>query len=107
ERATAYEGIKARDLKLKVDDQPARRDTQLRPSFAPVIKEVSASVVNVFTSTKPKKVEGAIPNPFGGNPFFREFFGDPEGRPMMTPRQNGIGSGVIVTEDGYILTNNH
>ena len=48
-----------------------------------------------------------MPGPFGMNPFFRQFFGEdgPEG--MMTPSRHGLGSGVIVTEDGYILTNNH
>ncbi|NDC09849.1 MAG: Do family serine endopeptidase [Oxalobacteraceae bacterium] len=44
----------------------------------------------------------------GSDPFLRRFFGDgrmPRG--MQTPRQEGLGSGVIVTADGYILTNNH
>jgi serine protease Do len=106
--ASAKDGTRAKDLKLRVDDQPARRDAELRTSFAPVIKEVSPSVVNVFTSTKPKRIEGMPGTPFGGHPLLREFFG--EGGPggsMMTPRQNGLGSGVIVTEDGFILTNNH
>ena len=106
--ATARENAKAHELKLKVDDQPVKRDAQLRTSFAPVIKDVTPSVVNVFTATKAKRIEG-MPSPFGNNPFFREFFGEgmPGGRPTMTPRQEGLGSGVIVTEDGYILTNNH
>ena len=44
------------------------------------------------------------------NPFFRQFFGNqfPGGRQkILTPPQHGLGSGVIVTKDGYILTNNH
>ncbi len=106
--ASAKDGLKAKDLKLRIDEQAVKRDSNLRSSFSPVVKEVSPSVVNVFTSTKPKRIEG-MPSPFGNNPMFREFFGDavPGGRPMMTPRQNGLGSGVIVTEDGFILTNNH
>lgn len=103
--ASAREGTRAKDLKLRVDDQPARRDTQLRSSFAPVIKDISPSVVNVFTTTKPRRIEGMPGSPFDGHPMLREFFG--QRGPMMTPRQNGLGSGVVVTEDGYILTNNH
>ncbi|MGE3308820.1 MAG: DegQ family serine endoprotease [Limisphaerales bacterium] len=102
-------GYKARDLKLNLDSKPAQPAVELRASFAPVIKGVSPSVVNVFTSTKPRRIEGN-PSPFGGNPFFREFFGDPGsgmGRSFQTPRQEGLGSGVILTEDGFILTNNH
>ncbi|MCC6232113.1 MAG: DegQ family serine endoprotease [Verrucomicrobiales bacterium] len=104
-QATAKDGARAADLKLKVDAQPLKREAQLRTSFAPVVKETSHSVVNIFTSTKPRRMEGM---PFGGNPMFREFFGDAfRGPGMVMPRQNGLGSGVIVTEDGYILTNNH
>ncbi len=111
QNASAREGAKAKDLKLRVDEQAVKRDVNLRASFSPIIKDVTPSVVNVFTSTKPKRIEG-MPGgpggPFGNNPFFREFFGEQgQGRPMMTPRQEGLGSGVIVTEDGYILTNNH
>ena len=105
--AGARDQTKAKDLKVQVDNEPLRREAEPRLSFAPVIKSVSPSVVNVFTTTKPKRVEG-VPGPFGMNPFFREFFGpNGSGGAMMTPRQDGLGSGVIVTEDGYILTNNH
>ena len=54
-----------------------------------------------------------MPEGFGFNdPFWRRFFGDQFGgqmpnRQFNTPRQHGLGSGVIVTKDGYILTNNH
>lgn len=109
--AAAREEKAAPRLKLKVDDQTVDRDqtqnTAFPFSFAPVVKEVAASVVSVTTETKPKQIPG-LSSPFGNNPFFRQFFGDAfEGGRMMTPRQHGLGSGVIVTEDGYILTNNH
>ena len=93
---------------FKVDNKPITREGNLTTSFAPVVKKSSPSVVNVFTTTKPRRVENPY-NQFQDDPFFRRFFGgDPfGGREFHTPRQHGLGSGVIVTEDGYILTNNH
>jgi serine protease Do len=96
-------------LKLVVDERPVDREAKGTTSFAPVVKKVVPSVVRVTTSTKAKQAA------FGGrpefdNPFFRRFFGEEGANPrrqFRTPRQQGVGSGVVVTKDGYILTNNH
>jgi len=79
-------------------------ETRFNASFAPIVKKVSPSVVKVYITTKPKQVQMA-PMPFN-DPFFNQFFGGQNGR-VFTPAQKGVGSGVIVTKDGYILTNNH
>jgi serine protease Do len=94
-------------VRLTVNDRPIQRDGKFVNSFAPVVKRVAPGVVNVFTTTKPKKV--SMPrSPMMEDPFFRRFFGEEgPGRGYRTPRQAGLGSGVVVTEDGYILTNNH
>lgn len=99
---------KAPELRLRVEDSAVAHDSQPKFSFAPVIKQVSPSVVNVFTATRPRRVEGGG-MPGNIHPFFREFFGDqfPGGGQRVVPRQEGLGSGVILTEDGYLLTNNH
>jgi serine protease Do len=78
--------------------------------FAPVVKRVLPAVVNI-SSTKVIKTSGQM-NP-QMDPMFRQFFGDDSpfgGGRQSAPRsqrEQGLGSGVIVSPEGYILTNNH
>ncbi len=95
-----------------VDERPISRDAGGHSSFAPVVKRVSPGVVKVFTTTKVHNT--SFNGPTGDmDDLFRRFFGEQfQGRAMPrrnfeAPRQQGIGSGVIATKDGFILTNNH
>src|SRR5215469_8457928 len=75
-------------------------------SFAPLLKKVLPSVVNI-SSSKVVKAEPQMDARM--DPFFRQFFGE-EGGPLNVPkdrREKSLGSGVIVSPEGYILTNNH
>jgi serine protease Do len=78
-------------------------------SFAPVVKKVGPSVAQVTTVVKAKNT--TLRGQDMDNPMFRWFFGEnPEGMPQRqsrTPAQRGAGSAVIVSQDGYLLTNNH
>mgnify|MGYP002388660258 FL=1 len=81
------------------------RKAEIEPapgSFSSAAKKAMPSVVNVFTTKEIK----AAPHPLMEDPFFRRFFGDrfesPESR-----RAASLGSGVIVSSQGYILTNHH
>jgi serine protease Do len=95
---------------VTLDSRPVNRDARVGTSFAPIVKKVVPSVVKVTTSTKVK--QASFPEGPGFDPLFRRFFGDDfdsrtPRRGFNMPRQHGVGSGVIVTRDGYILTNNH
>jgi serine protease Do len=97
---------KAKSLGLVVDNRPLEHDVKLATSFAPIVKKVVPSVVKVEVTIPGKETDVGIPD----NPFFRQFFGNQFGgghQRYMSPTEHGVGSGVIVTKDGYILTNNH
>jgi serine protease Do len=94
-----------------VDERPLSREVGGHTSFAPVVKKVAPAVVKVFTTTKMHNT-AFNGGPDGMDDLLRRFFGDQfQGRnprrEFGVPRQQGIGSGVIATKDGYILTNNH
>jgi serine protease Do len=73
-------------------------------SFAPLVKRVSPAVVSIYTKVIVR--ERPI-SPFFNDPFFRRFFGDGFGGAPRERIMGALGSGVIVRDDGYIVTNQH
>ena len=103
----AREGVAAPDAKpLKMPD-PVVLETE----FTRVAKQARATVVHIQVQQLPKKTQARAPQ--SKNPsedMFRRFFGlpDPFGGPgNQRRRRRGEGSGVIVDENGYIITNHH
>jgi serine protease Do len=106
---------------IKVDNTPIERETHGVTSYAPIVKHVEPSVVNIYST---RTVRAREANPFFNDPFFRRFFGpnggddqdqgqgqgqgqgSRRGRPHSEKSQS-LGSGVIISSDGYILTANH
>ncbi len=88
------------------NEAPPRADSTLTSdsgpvSYASAVEAATPAVVNVYTS----KVVSQQINPLFNDPLFRRFFGDiqiPDKR-----MENSLGSGVIVSKNGYLLTNNH
>ncbi len=71
-------------------------------SYASAVRRASPSVVNIYTQKKLEKPR----HPLLDDPFFQRFFNSRD-LPQQQRMQSSLGSGVIITADGYILTNNH
>ncbi|NOX42238.1 MAG: PDZ domain-containing protein [Gammaproteobacteria bacterium] len=90
------------EIKQVLPDATLPRPTTMGPvSYADAVAAAAPAVVNIHTT----KVITQRINPFFDDPRLRQFFGD-----VIRPRkrvENSLGSGVIISSNGYILTNNH
>jgi Do/DeqQ family serine protease len=86
---------------LKQETAPAPAGAARADSFHEAVKRAAPSVVNIFTAKEVRRPR----HPFLDDPLFRRFFGAPFGDESQ--RATSLGSGVIASEAGYILTNHH
>ena len=74
---------------------------QISLSFAPLVHDAAPAVVNIYA----KRIVETRVSPFASDPFFKNFFGDlGPARPRV---QNSLGSGVILSRDGFMVSNYH
>lgn len=119
---------------VKVDPAPVTTQAGMLTSFAPIVEKVAPSVVTISTSHNVSNLQrrggGGGGNPLFNDPMFRRYFGLPDDDSNgkggddddkdNTPKRNpgrgkgglhkeslGLGSGVVVSPEGHILTNNH
>ncbi len=98
---------------LDAPAEPTPQERQARPARVtiaglPDFTEVAARTVGSVTNISAVQVVRRSASPFGNDPFFRYFFGDDADLfGGSSRREASLGSGVIVSADGYILTNQH
>lgn len=86
---------------VKSDSVVPTSQAQISLSFAPLVREAAPAVVNIYA----KRIVQTQVSPFASDPFFRDFFGGfAETRPQV---QNSLGSGVILSDDGFVVSNYH
>ncbi|WP_281973751.1 trypsin-like peptidase domain-containing protein [Ruegeria faecimaris] len=100
-RATAF-ALSLLSASAAAETRVPRSQAEISLGFAPVVKQAAPAVVNIYA----KIVREGRSNSLFSDPFFQDFFGGGFGEPR--PRvQNSLGSGVILTDDGYVVSNYH
>jgi len=119
-QAYAQQAAEATQARTQLDPELVVHAEQLSKAFREVAKSVKPSVVSIKSLVERRSVAqrgNGRGLPQGLPPEFERFFGPGFGQPDMEPEQEiagpegmvqlGLGSGVIVRQDGYVLTNNH
>ena len=82
-------------------DTVPQSEIEIKLSFVPLVKQAAPAVVNIYA----QRIIEERRSPFSRDPFFRDFF---RNFGQLQPRvQNSLGSGVILSEDGYVVSNYH
>ena len=96
----AVRAVAAADTK---NGNPQRGPAPAAPDFTAIAERTIDTVTNISSMQAPRRRA----SPFAGDPFFEQFFGDMDAFGGRAQPQYSLGSGVVVSADGYILTNVH
>jgi Do/DeqQ family serine protease len=83
---------------------PSGGSTMGTISYADVVSKAAPAVVTIHSQTRVRQPQQF---PFMNDPFFRQFFGERQTQPPPEQQRQGLGSGVIIDTNGYIITNHH
>lgn len=98
----AFDFKNAPDVQERLNSSNSPQSIQ---SYASSLGDATKAVVNISTQ---KQVSNTIPNhPMFNDPFFQQFFGDVYGQIPRDRIERSLGSGVLISTDGYIVTNHH
>jgi len=107
---TPFEAAHTVPVVMATGNNQAASEVSFLAGFSPVMKAVLPAVVNISSTKVIRSPDYAQGSPYFSDPFFRFFFGDEFSRQFNVPRERrerSLGSGVIVSPEGYLLTNNH
>src|SRR6185503_12240343 len=96
--------VSGQNMSLTSQPAPAAPVAGVQTSYADLVSKVSPAVVTIRST---ERARAAQQFPFMDDPRFREFFNDRMPQQPPPQRVQGVGSGVIVNSEGYILTNHH
>ena len=83
------------------NDTVPQSELEIKLSFVPLVKQAAPAVVNIYA----QRIIEERRSPFSRDPIFRDFF---RNFGQLQPRvQNSLGSGVILSGDGYVVSNYH
>jgi serine protease Do len=105
-RATEQPDVIARATETERAPEPAGEQAAAA-SAGPDFTRVAAQTVRAVTNISSVRVVRRSASPFANDPFFQYFFGDPDDVYGRSRAQQSLGSGVVISSDGYVVTNNH